>query len=50
VLSIFKPGAILNRDNDSRFVEKLLKYIPFVSKIEGNDLAKGLRLEAENHH
>ena len=32
--SIFKPGAILNRVNDDRFGEKVLKYVPFIDKIE----------------
>ena len=32
--TIFKPGAILNRDNDARFGEKCMRYIPFMPKIE----------------
>lgn len=40
-------GAILNRDNDSRFGETLLKYTPFFPKIESKDLAAAIRIEAE---
>eukprot|EP01017_Pseudomicrothorax_dubius_P018238 TRINITY_DN2024_c0_g3_i2.p2 TRINITY_DN2024_c0_g3~~TRINITY_DN2024_c0_g3_i2.p2 ORF type:complete len:100 (-),score=40.12 TRINITY_DN2024_c0_g3_i2:141-440(-) len=50
VLSIFRPGAILNRDNDDRFGEKILKYVPFLDKIEGRDLARGIKQEAEKVH
>jgi len=49
-LSIFRPGAILSRDNDARFGEKILKYIPFVAKIETRDLVKAMMIEAEDLH
>jgi len=45
--SIHHPGVILNRDNDVRFGESIIKYVPFVPKIESKDLAKALRIEAE---
>ena len=47
VLSIFRPGALLNRDNDKRWGESILKYIPFFPKIEATDMAKAMRVEAE---
>lgn len=47
VLSIFRPGALLNRDNDKRWGEGLLKYLPFFPKIEATDMAKAMRVEAE---
>ena len=49
-ISIFKPGAIMNRENDKRFGESLLKIVPFVSRIESNDVGKCLRMEAELQH
>lgn len=49
-LSILRPGVILNRVNDDRFGEKCLKYIPFMPKIDIKDLAKVLRIEAEEIH
>lgn len=33
--------------NDERFGEAILKYVPFVDKIECKDLAKALRVDAE---
>ena len=47
VLSIFRPGALLNRDNDKRWGESILKYIPFFPKIEATDMARAMRVEAE---
>ncbi|KRX06872.1 hypothetical protein PPERSA_11517 [Pseudocohnilembus persalinus] len=46
-LSIFQPGVLLNRNNDFRIGEKIIAYVPFLSKIESKDLALALRLEAE---
>lgn len=46
-MTIHRPGAILNRDNDCRFGEAILKYTPFVSKIESRDLARAIMIEAE---
>ena len=40
----------MNRENDSRLLEKCIKYIPFMPKIQTKDLAQALRLEAENLH
>ena len=39
-ISILKPGALLNRDNDERFGEKVLRWIPFVPKIETRKVAE----------
>lgn len=47
VASIFRPGALLNRDNDKRWGEAILKWIPFMPKIEATDMAKAMRIEAE---
>ena len=46
-ISIFKPGAIINRSNDFRLGEFFLKFFPFISKIESKDVGKSMRLEAE---
>jgi hypothetical protein len=48
LISIFRPGALLNRDNDARFGEKLLAYIPFFPKIEASECALAMLTEAEN--
>ena len=39
-ISILRPGAITNRDNDKRFGEKILSWIPFISKISSSELAQ----------
>ncbi len=41
-LTILKPGAIIDRDNDSRCGEKILKYLPFIDKIYPIDIAKAI--------
>lgn len=38
---------LLNRENDKRFGETILKYLPFFPKIESKDMARGMRIEAE---
>ena len=40
----------MDRENDDRLGEKILKYTPFIPKIKIKDLAKALRLEAEKLH
>jgi uncharacterized protein YbjT (DUF2867 family) len=37
-LALYKPGLLLNRDNDSRIGEKIGSVIPFISKIESSDV------------
>ena len=37
-LAIYKPGLLMNRDNDSRVGEKIGSFIPFISKIESSDV------------
>ena len=37
-LAIYKPGLLMNRDNDSRVGEKIGSFIPFISKIESADV------------
>ena len=42
---IHRPGSLQNRDNDKRFVETVIKYIPFIDsgKIETKDVAKFMK-------
>ena len=49
-LSIIQPGAITDRDNDSRFGESVLKWTPFISKIKCNALGAGIVKEANRVH
>lgn len=54
-LSIFRPGAILDRDNDYRFGESLLKCLVclcccFISGIQAKELGAGIGYEAEKIH
>ena len=49
-LSIFQPGPIVDRDNDSRFGENILKWVPFLSDIKCSALGAGLVNEAERLH
>ena len=44
-ISIMKPGIILNRDNDDRLGESILKYIPFMDKIAAKDIGKAMMLD-----
>lgn len=54
-LSIHRPGIktfwteglIMNRDNDERIGETIFKYTPFIPKIEVKDLARAIRINAE---
>ncbi len=48
-ISIFKPGQLLNRRNDDRFIETIGKYIPFLPKIECKDLAFGMYIDDFNY-
>ena len=41
-ISVFHPGILLDRDNDERFGEGLMKWIPFISKISTKDVAKSM--------
>lgn len=54
-ISIFKPGAILNRDNDFRIGECFLKFFIYLTcclapHIECKDLAESVGFEAERVH
>lgn len=40
-------GAIIDRDNDKRCIESLLKCLPCGQKISSINLARAIRLEAE---
>ena len=48
-ISVFKPGVLVGRDNDSRCGEKLASWIPFIDKITTKDLATGIIKEAESN-
>ena len=48
-ISIFKPGQLLNRRNDDRFIESVMKYVPFFPKIECKDLAFGMYIDDLNY-
>ena len=48
MLSILRPGLILNRGINTRFKEKLLSFVPFFPKIESNNIARTLMIDAEN--
>jgi len=41
-ISVFHPGILLDRDNDDRFGEGIMKWIPFISKISVKDVAKSM--------
>lgn len=47
-ISIFRPGAILGRENDKRCGESLLKCLPCFPKINVINLARGIVNEATN--
>lgn len=49
-VSIFRPGMLINRDNDYRFIETFMYYIPFLPKISAIDVAKVLINEATDYH
>eukprot|EP00347_Sterkiella_histriomuscorum_P007746 403347714 len=39
-LNIYRPGVLLNRDNDFRIGEKIIGWVPFISKIQSSDVGK----------
>ena len=41
-ISVFHPGILMDRDNDERLGEGLVKWIPFISKITTKDVAKAM--------
>mmetsp|Transcript_12365 Transcript_12365/g.14206 ORF Transcript_12365/g.14206 Transcript_12365/m.14206 type:complete len:247 (+) Transcript_12365:16-756(+) len=50
ITSILRPGLLVNRDNDKRFVEKLLSWVPFIPKCDSSDVGRVARIEAEMRH
>ena len=44
-ISIFRPGIILDRDNDSRLGESIIAYVPFLPKISSKNIAKSMFLD-----
>ncbi len=49
-VSIFRPGLLLHRRNDSRIGEKIGSIIPFISKISAVAVAQALMQEAMFFH
>jgi len=49
-ISIFRPGIILDRDNDSRIGEKIIAYVPFLPKISSKNIAKSMYLDDIAYH
>lgn len=45
VLTIYRPGLIINRQNDYRIIETSVSYIPFVPKIDAADLGRFILLD-----
>ena len=45
-ITVYRPSALLNRDNDFRIGEAFLKWIPFLPKIESKDCAKAILAHA----
>ena len=41
-ISVFHPGILMERDNDQRFGEGLMSWIPFIYKISVKDVAKSM--------
>jgi uncharacterized protein YbjT (DUF2867 family) len=44
-VSILRPGIILNRDNDDRWGEKVIAYVPFLPKITSKDIAMSMLVD-----
>lgn len=45
-LCIYRPGLLLNRDNDSRIGEKIGSWVPFISKIESAEVGRAILEQA----
>ena len=41
-ISILRPSFIVNRENDDRWNEKVISYIPFLPKITSKDIAMSM--------
>ncbi len=39
---VYRPGFLLNRDNEVRTMEKIFAKVPFISKIESRDVGKAM--------
>jgi len=48
--SIFRPGLLKNRRNDSRWVEGVAGIVPFIDKIESKTLAEKMMQDSVNYH
>lgn len=40
ILTILKPGMLLNRQGDTRVIETIFSHLPFVTKVEAKDVGK----------
>lgn len=49
-VSIFRPGVLMNRRNDSRWGETVASYVPFLAKIEVKTLAEKMMTDSINYH
>ena len=45
VLTIYKPGLIINRQNDFRLEEAIASHIPYISKIDAADLGRFILID-----
>ena len=50
LLTIFRPGLIKERDGDKRLGEKIAGWIPFISKISGEELGRSIYEHAIAFH
>ena len=41
-LYVSKPGMLMNRDNDKRLIETIMKWVPFISKMKSIDVARAM--------
>jgi oxidoreductase len=48
--NIFRPGLIMDRDNDDRTGEKILSWVPFIPKITSTDLARAIYNNSVLYH
>eukprot|EP00826_Nyctotherus_ovalis_P032095 TRINITY_DN2591_c0_g1_i1.p1 TRINITY_DN2591_c0_g1~~TRINITY_DN2591_c0_g1_i1.p1 ORF type:complete len:226 (+),score=67.69 TRINITY_DN2591_c0_g1_i1:54-731(+) len=50
LVSVFRPGLLRNRRNDSRWGEAVAGIIPFIDKIDVKTLAEKMVMESVNYH
>jgi oxidoreductase len=47
-INIYRPGVLVDRDNDFRIGEKIISFIPFVPQVTTEQVAKVMAKDAEN--